>query len=606
MKKKLLAMLLCAALTLGLAACTAPAPAQSPSATPGTASGLYTPGTYTGTGEGKNGPVEVTVTFTADAIEKVEIGSHTETAGISDPVFEQYPAAVVEGQTLAVDTIAGATITCDAVLAAVADAVKQAGGDPAALQKATGGTDAPAEQVELTADVVVVGAGSAGALAALSLAEQGKSVILLEKMAFIGGSSAACGGGLFISGTQAQMDAGIESDAEAAAAHIFKTGHDLNDPALVPILANQNGPMLDWLVQNYGVEYTIGESDGSPFGHYSLVGGGSGFMKGMKAALDKEENIDLMLSTEAKELVVTDGTVTGVKAVGGGKEYTISGKAVILTTGGFSCNEELIADSLPGYAINYGPTYLTGDGHRMAMDLGGQLIHPEWIAVKSNGIETSPRTGIYLQARNTIAKETGAILVNKSGVRVVKEEAPDSQMVDAYLAQEDQSLYMVMDQAGYDIFLKVGESSHQFTPEAAEGWLTDEASALPVLVKGDDLAAAAAAAGVDGAALGSTVAGYNKMVEAGEDTEFGHAVSTPLGEGPYYILKLNLRYCQTLGGMAANGDLQLLGADGKPIPGLYGAGELVGGVFGDEVISLLTWAMTSGYHVGETVGAAIK
>ena len=192
-QKKWTALLLAGAMVLALASCGGkPEPTPTPEGQ-GEA-GLYTPGTYSGSSEGRNGPLEVSVTFDANAITAVVVTSHTETASISDPAIEKIPSAIVAGQTLAVDVIAGATITSDAILAAVADAVTKAGGDPSKLQTAASNDNKEVEKVELSADVVIVGAGSAGSVASLRLAQQGRSVILLEKMDFIGGSSAACGG----------------------------------------------------------------------------------------------------------------------------------------------------------------------------------------------------------------------------------------------------------------------------------------------------------------------------------------------------------------------------------------------------------------------------
>ena len=197
MKKKLLALLLCAALLLAaLAGCAnapaadepteAPAsetPTEAPAATEEPAAeGVYTPGVYTAAAAGRNGDVTVEVEFSADAIVSVSVREHTETAGIADPALERIPAAIVDGQTLAVATVSGATMTSEAILNAVADCVKQAGGDPEALQNASAGETA-GEAEEYTVDVAVVGAGGAGLFGALEAARAGASVLVLEKSA---------------------------------------------------------------------------------------------------------------------------------------------------------------------------------------------------------------------------------------------------------------------------------------------------------------------------------------------------------------------------------------------------------------------------------------
>ncbi|MCH4207297.1 MAG: FMN-binding protein [Solobacterium sp.] len=125
MKNKMIKGLSAGVLALMLAACSSSSAAST---------GKYTAGTYTGTGKGNNGDVTVEVVFTADAIKSVTVKDNSETAGISDPAIEQIPSEIVDQQSLAVDTVSGATHTSDAIIEAVSDCVTQAGGDPASLK----------------------------------------------------------------------------------------------------------------------------------------------------------------------------------------------------------------------------------------------------------------------------------------------------------------------------------------------------------------------------------------------------------------------------------------------------------------------------------------
>ena len=180
--KKILSVILCLALALGLAA---PAVAEG-----------YTAGTYTASADGNNGPVTVEVDFDDSAITAVRVTEHAETAGICETPIERIPAAIVENQSLAVDAVAGATNTSNAILAAVEDCVKQAGGDPEALKGAV--ESAPTEELEdMSADVVVVGGGIAGLTAALTAAQAGADVILVEKQAVVGGSGLLTAAGFY-------------------------------------------------------------------------------------------------------------------------------------------------------------------------------------------------------------------------------------------------------------------------------------------------------------------------------------------------------------------------------------------------------------------------
>ena len=241
--KRTLSLLLAFVMVLGLAACggntaqetTAAATAASEEA------GIYTPGTYTGTAAGKNGDVKVEVTFSANAIDSVKVVEHSETAGISDGAIENIPTAIVENQSLAVDTVSGATITSDAILKAVADAVAQAGGDVEALKNAA----APAgekEAKELSADVIVVGGGGAGMAAATRLAQLGKSVILVEKSGFLGGAISVSGGNQVVMGSQLQIDNGVADDSvESMVADFEADGANKNNKEIPDPVCRERG-----------------------------------------------------------------------------------------------------------------------------------------------------------------------------------------------------------------------------------------------------------------------------------------------------------------------------------------------------------------------------
>ena len=124
-------------------------------------------GKYTASGEGKDGPVVVETTIEGGKITSVVVTEQNETPEIAALPLEQIPAAIVEANAWNVDSVTGATVTSDAIKAAVKDAITQAGADPANFEKAAG-AEAEATVVEMEADVVVVGAGAAGVAAALA------------------------------------------------------------------------------------------------------------------------------------------------------------------------------------------------------------------------------------------------------------------------------------------------------------------------------------------------------------------------------------------------------------------------------------------------------
>lgn len=152
----------------------------------------YTPGVYSAEANGNNGPVVVEVTVTEDVITAVEVKEHQETPGICDVAMERLPKAIVDGQTLAIDTVSGATNSSNAILQAAEAALAAAGADIEALKTASG-AEKEGKVEEREVDVLVIGAGGSGMAAATTLFEQGVNVLLIDKMAQAGGATSLTG-----------------------------------------------------------------------------------------------------------------------------------------------------------------------------------------------------------------------------------------------------------------------------------------------------------------------------------------------------------------------------------------------------------------------------
>lgn len=347
---------------------------------------------YTGTGTGFGGEIVVKVTVGDGKILSVDVVSHNETEGIGTNALEILPQQIVQTQSLAVDAVAGCTLSSNGLIEAVTNALSQSDLDMNALTADSSSDEKTAQEVTLETDLVVVGAGGAGAAAALSAAEEGADVILLEKMAFIGGSSATCGGGLGAAGSSEQIKAGAQDDADAFFTFLMENGHQKNNEALSRLYADHSGEMIDWLLSN-GVALTSPEMNDQPYGDYVAVGTGAALMQTLGERINENEHITLMLQTKAEELVTADGAVVGVKATAAdGTSYTIKAKAVVLATGGFANNRDMLPDSVANI-VYYGPVSSTGDGHAMAMAVGGQIANTDWIAIKPNGVDTGNGLG---------------------------------------------------------------------------------------------------------------------------------------------------------------------------------------------------------------------
>lgn len=608
--KRTLSLLLAFVMVLGLAACggntaqetTAAATAASEEA------GIYTPGTYTGTAAGKNGDVKVEVTFSANAIDSVKVVEHSETAGISDGAIENIPAAIVENQSLAVDTVSGATITSDAILKAVADAVAQAGGDVEALKNAA----APAgekEAKELSADVIVVGGGGAGMAAATRLAQLGKSVILVEKSGFLGGAISVSGGNQVVMGSQLQIDNGVADDSvESMVADFEANGANKNNKEILTLFAENVGATTDWLVASCGITFEEGLHQLGEYSHnreLAYTGGGAGFAEAMRKAVE-EAGVQVLLNTKAESLIADNGTVTGVKAASSDADYTLTAGNVVLATGGYGANKDMLTDEMKS-ALYYGPASSTGEGIQMAQAVGAQTANMEYGKRYPNGIEVSEGMAKSTIAGNIVGWTMSAILVNKDGNRVVNEKASNRTILEEELKQEGGELYLLLDAETFEAW-KAKLAPAGISDADIEKYLEANGTATPVFAHGETLEEAAAAAGINADNLKATVEKYNGFVAKGSDDDFGRAatyLTKTIGEGPYYIVEQKPRFATTMGGLVINTSMQVLNEAGEPISGLYAAGENCGQVMGDDSPSGANnaWALTSGKLAADAIAA---
>lgn len=608
--KRTLSLLLAFVMVLGLAACggntaqetTAAATAASEEA------GIYTPGTYTGTAAGKNGDVKVEVTFSANAIDSVKVVEHSETAGISDGAIENIPASIVENQSLAVDTVSGATITSDAILNAVADAVAQAGGDVEALKNAA----APAgekEAKELSADVIVVGGGGAGMAAATRLAQLGKSVILVEKSGFLGGAISVSGGNQVVMGSQLQIDNGVADDSvESMVADFEANGANKNNKEILTLFAENVGATTDWLVANCGITFEEGLHQLGEYSHnreLAYTGGGAGFAEAMRKAVE-EAGVQVLLNTKAESLIADNGTVTGVKAASSDADYTLTAGDVVLATGGYGANKDMLTDEMKS-ALYYGPASSTGEGIQMAQAVGAQTANMEYGKRYPNGIEVSEGMAKSTIAGNIVGWTMSAILVNKDGNRVVNEKASNRTILEEELKQEGGELYLLLDAETFEAW-KAKLAPAGISDADIEKYLEANGTTTPVFAHGETLEEAAVAAGINADNLKATVEKYNGFVAKGSDDDFGRAatyLTKAIGEGPYYIVEQKPRFATTMGGLVINTSMQVLNEAGEPISGLYAAGENCGQVMGDDSPSGANnaWALTSGKLAADAIAA---
>ena len=571
-------------------------------------------GTYQAKAPGMHGDVVVETTFAKDRIEAVKVVKQTETQGIGTKAVEVLPGRIVEAQSPNVDGVSGATLTSNAIRTAVADCVKQAGVDPAALVPLA--VKKAGRDETLETDVVVVGGGGAGMSATIRTRMNGLDVVLVEKMPFIGGAASISGGQVVAQGSKLQKAFGSKDDSvESMVKDFLANGNNLNDLSKLTLYAKNVGPTIDWLHEKVGVKFI---PNNLPFlaeySHRRAVEfqGGAGTMAQHLREVIGSNGAKVLLSTKVESLIVEDGKVMGVKAVdeNTGVKYTIRAKKTLLSTGGYGNNKSMLTPEMQK-VLYYGPVSSTGDGLKMAQGLGVKTQLLQYGKRYPNGIEVAP--GI---AKSTIYANVGAfdqagILVNVDGVRFVNEKASNRHILEPMLQNKNGQAYVFMDQKSWEGFYKRAPETGVSQADM-DKYLANDGKSAPLFVKGATIEEVAKKAGINAEALKATVAKYNGFVKAKKDADFGRPVeymkAEISAEGPYYIVEQKPRFATTMGGVCTDDNLNLVKTDGTVIPNLYGAGEIVGGVMGDDspAGANVGWALTSGRVAADAMAAAIR
>ena len=558
--KSLLAIATCCLMAFTLTACSKES------------SSKYTDGTYSGTAKGMNGDVTVEVTVKSDKIESVNVTSHNETTGISDPAIEQIPTSIVEKNSAEVDIVAGATVTSNAIMQAVTQALDKAAGKEVAEE-----TVSSAKPLAFTdPDVIVVGAGFSGMNAALEAAENGAKVMLIDKNSEMGGSIRYAGGTLSAAGAKMQIDAGVEDSEENFIADIDKMGGGMNIPELTVKHVSKAAEAVDWidsLGANFGDRQPKQPATYDAFGiarEYRVEGKGKEMVELVRPLLEKkveEGTVEILLETEVKDIIIEEGAVTGVQLTDG-TEY--KSKSVVLATGGYGHNEAMLNEYNYKNVLTNSPEFVTGDGYKFALKAGAKLNNMDYLPAYPGGVPV-PSSGFVrsVTANNTAYPNT--IWVDSNAERQMNEfENLDSEKKSFWASAPDNIVWMLFDQ-------KVVDTQDPLFQDD-EGWKTFNAELEKgkVVFKAETVEELAKKMGVDATKLQETIDAYNKGIETGNDP-FGRTDERTPIEAPYYAVKTIPYVLLTKGGPIMNTSAQTLDTNGNPIPGLFQCGELAGG-----------------------------
>ena len=569
-------------------------------------------GDFTATAKGFGGDVSVTLTLTDSAITGCTAEGKDETEGVGSQAIAKMPGEIAENGSIAVDGVSGATITSTAIKEAAAAALTAAGLNPDDYKTAVE-NDAAAEDSTVDADVVVVGAGGAGMTAAITAAAEGKSVVILESQSMVGGNSVRATGGMNAGKTVYQDEnefgesAGVEKTLKTAAEKyadnetitaLAKTvseqwaayqanptgyfdsvelmeldtmigGKGINDPELVETLCANSADAIDWLDEHGITLHNVSSFGGASVKriHRPVNAEGKTVSVGSYMIPLLQENcekagVKMMLDTTATEILTdANGAAVGVKATGAsGETVTVNAKAVVLATGGFGANLDMVVKYKPelkGFMTTNAPG-IQGQGIEMAQAIGAATVDMDQIQIHPT-VEANTAALITEGLRGD-----GAILINEEGQRFIDEVGTRDVVSAAEIAQTGSYSWLVVDQA-------MADASSVIQGYIKKGYT----------VTGATYEELGEAMGVDAAAFAETMEKWNGYVEAKNDPDFGRtSFANPLNTAPYYAVKVTAGVHHTMGGLKINANTEVLNEKGEVIPGLFAAGEVTGGVHG--------------------------
>ena len=613
---------------------------KTPAATTGSPSLSFASGTYTGTGTGKFGPLVLEATFSDNAITDIVIGEHEETERVSDRAFEEIPAIIIEQQALGIDTITGCTLTSSAILAAVTDCVKQAGGDVKAMERNYTAPELSTEVVELECDFVIAGAGAAGMGAAIGAAQAGASkVIVLEKGSNVGGNALVSGGYLEYVNAPAELRVPMSDELTR------QLESDLANPIAAEIPPEELAKIKDryaaWQASGdttlfdceelmalqecllYGADGYYGSLDfaqcvsafdafldengfawkpcigivGYPWPHWSAPDDGvcgQGYFNFFdKQIAEHGYPVEIMLNTPVTELLKEGDAVVGFTAVAeDGTTYHVrASRGALLATGGFSGNPDMLREYNTMWPWDENTPLPTtnvyghhGDGIKLALEEGAEVALMDSLmmfpfADVKNGCDET-----------TVGADTDCLLVNANGERFIDETLDRYTMTEALMQQPDEVLFLISDRDTSRV-----EGDYSYYGRSIQR-LIDQGQ----LFRADTLEELADQMGCDKNTFAATVERYNEIARNGEDPDFGRMIFTPdspIENPPFYASPRTWAAHITEGGVVTDETSQVLREDGTPIEGLYAAGEVTVGMSGVSSMAL-------GYACGSGVFSA--
>ena len=524
----------------------------------------FKPGVYTENVRDDLNELVINVTLEESKISKIELVKSPELSDELKASFEEIKNRILSQNTPHVDAVSGATTQSEAVKKAVAKAIRDS-----SRQLAIENGAEEAAPIPDTYDIVVIGSGGAGLSAAIQAHDDGMNVLILEKMPTVGGNTIKSSVGMNAAETRYQRVKGIKDSKDLFYAETMKGGKNRNNPSLLRRFVDRAPEAVEWLAHRgimlNDITITGGMSvdrahrprDSSAVGGYLI----SGLQRNVR-----KRNIDLLQDTRATEIVIEKGLVAGVKIIIEEKqEMLIHCKAVIVATGGFSANQEMVAKFRPDLRgfVTTNHKGATGEGITLLQKIGAGTVDMDQIQIHP----TVEQTTSFLISESM--RGGGSILVNQQGERFFNELETRDKVSAAIIALPEHYSYVVFDET----IRSKNKASEEYI---AKGLTTDGATVEELAQK----------CGFDPAKFKAALDRYNSFVDKQKDEDFGRttALRSRIETGPFHAIKIAPGVHHTMGGITINPDTEVLDQFNKIIPGAYAAGEVCGGIHGGNRI----------------------
>lgn len=601
-----------------------------------TTKGTYTPGTYTATAKGM-GDVTVTMTFDENRITDVVLDLSNETEGIGQAAKDQLIAQILDGQSVQIDGVSGASITSKAVMQAAADCITQAGGNPVVVSQgsaeaeSTGGDWLGEEpqiadsQITKTYDyeVVVIGAGTAGTFAACSAVDEGAKTVLIEKFGRdFGGSGIR--DTLAAIGSKQQIANNTKINKFDVIRLMYNHSQGYGDQRLYKVWADNSGEMMDWYADQmakHGVKI-LHEVDNHDTGEknefydvgHSIQWEGREYQSqfSMFLLLDdyKEKGLEVHYETEMIKLVKEGNKVTGIIAKVGDEyvRYNAS-KGVIVCTGGYSNNMEMLKalqpETVKMIGVNYSFPGSTGQGIKACLWAGGVMDETHAGMIFDRACVKPDATGTENAAWFWMGSQP-FLKVDLNGNRFTNESGSYDHILHTAFNLLPEHTYAMIWDANYTkdierfethgcsrLYPHANGTESVFPMDYIAHVMNPDLIEQGYIVQADTIEELAEKLNIPPQNLKATVDRYNELYDKQKDEDFGKEPFrlSEIRTAPFYgVRQCGGYFICTMDGIKINTDINAIDKEGKPIEGLYVAGDCSGGYFHGSYVNLLAGA----------------